>query len=76
MYNQFQNYPSNYNNSKPQKLTERYSYTNQNKEITQNIFTPYYINQYIERENYSTRPNYQNPKYRKFKNFIKKKNRR
>ncbi len=55
MYNQFQNYPSNYNNSKPQKLTERYSYTNQNKEITQNIFTPYYINQYIERENYSTR---------------------
>ncbi len=72
MYNQFQNYPSNYNNSKPQKLTERYSYTNQNKEITQNIFTPYYINQYIERENYSTRSKYQNPNIENSKTLLKR----
>ena len=52
MYNQFQNIQSIYNNSKPQNITDRSIFINQNKEIAQNIFTPYYLNQYIERENY------------------------
>lgn len=72
MYNQFQNIQSIYNNSKPQNITDRSIFINQNKEIAQNIFTPYYLNQYIERENYSTRQKYQNPNIENSKTLIKR----
>ena len=72
MYNQFQNIQSIYNNSKPQNITDRSIFINQNKEMAQNIFTPYYLNQYIERENYSTRQKYQNPNIENSKTLIKR----
>ena len=74
MIYQFENYKSNY----PQRenLTERNQSNSEKYNQNENIFYPTYINQYLERENYTSRQRLQNPNINKEKysmnNSIKK----